>query len=199
MPSSFEGSSSVLSDRVYSSASDSERPVVSVFGAPGVPQTQDREGSGLVVLNVIEKGTNQIVIPQVKVLHGNRFGSRFGHAVALIDLDSDGWDDLVVGAPFEQLPGANVASQQDLEMHSVRSAPVFGCVYIFWNQRRHLPNVAAFDSNSVQVIWPPPSLSFKSGFGSSLTGLGDINHDGVDDNFAIDNNAKDDMRLMLTF
>ncbi|VDK35756.1 unnamed protein product [Taenia asiatica] len=184
MPSPFEGSSSVLSDRVYSSASDSERPIVSVFGAPGVPQTQDREGSGFVVLNVIEKGTNQIVIPQAKVLHGNRFGSRFGHAVALIDLDSDGWDDLVVGAPFEQLPGANVASQQDLEMHSVRSAPAFGCVYIFWNQRRHLPNIAAFDSNSVQVIWPPPSLSFKNGFGSSLTGLGDINHDGVDD-FAV--------------
>ncbi|KAL5112190.1 Integrin alpha ina-1 [Taenia crassiceps] len=181
---SLLGSSSVLSDRVYSSASDSERPIVSVFGAPGVPQTQDQEGSGFVVLNVIEKDTNQIIIPLAKVLHGKRFGSRFGHAVALVDLDSDGWDDLVVGAPFEQLSGANVAYHQDLDMHSVHGAPVFGCVYIFWNQRYRLPNIAAFDSNSVQVIWPPQSLSFKSGFGISLTSLGDINHDGVDD-FAV--------------
>ncbi|EUB65016.1 Integrin alpha ina-1 [Echinococcus granulosus] len=177
---SLLGSSSVLSDRVYSSASDSERPIVSVFGAPGVPQTWDREGSGFVVLNVIEKGPNQIVIPQVKVLHGNRFGSRFGHAVALIDLDCDGWDDLVVGAPFEQLPGTSVALQRDLDLHSVHSAPVFGCIYVFWNQRRHLPSTTAFDSTSVQVIWPPPSLSFKSGFGSSITSLGDIDHDGID-------------------
>lgn len=81
----------MLSDRVYGSASDSDRPIVSVFGAPGVPQTQDREGSGFVILNVIEKNTNQIVIPQAKVLYGSRFGSRFGHAVALIDLDGDGF------------------------------------------------------------------------------------------------------------
>lgn len=90
------------------------------------------------------------------------------------------WDDLVVGAPFEQLSGTNVASQQDVEMHSAHGAPVLGCIYIFWNQRRRLPNIAAFDSNSVQIIWPPSSLSFKSGFGSSLAGLGDIDHDGVD-------------------
>ncbi|CDS40254.1 integrin alpha ps [Echinococcus multilocularis] len=181
---SLLGSSSVLSDRVYSSASDSERPIVSVFGAPGVPQTQDREGSGFVVLHVIEKGPNQIVIPQVKILHGNRFGSRFGHAVALIDLDCDGWDDLVVGAPFEQLPGTSVALQRDFDLHGVHSAPVFGCIYVFWNQRRHLPSTTAFDSTSVQVIWPPPSLSFKSGFGSSITSLGDIDRDGIDD-FAV--------------
>ncbi|VDM33920.1 unnamed protein product [Hydatigera taeniaeformis] len=150
----------------------------------GVPQTENNEGSGFVTLNVIERSTNQIVIPQAKVLHGNRFGSRFGHALALIDLDSDGWDDLVVGAPFEQLPGVNAAPQQDLDIQSVHNAPVLGCIYVFWNQRRRLPSVTAFDFTSVQTIWPPTSLSSKSGFGSSITSLGDINHDGVDD-FAV--------------
>ena len=81
----------MISDRVYSSASDTKRPIVSVFGAPGVPQAQDKKGSGFVILNLIEENTNQVLIPPTQLLQGNHFGSRFGHSVALIDLNGDGY------------------------------------------------------------------------------------------------------------
>lgn len=81
----------MISDHVYNSASDNEKHIVSVFGAPGVPQTQNKGGSGFVVLNLIERNTNQILIPPTQLLQGRQFGSRFGHSVALIDLNGDGW------------------------------------------------------------------------------------------------------------
>lgn len=75
---------------MYSSAADANRPIVFVLGAPGVPQNKDKIGSGLVVLNIIEKNSNQIPMTQAQLLQGSRFGSRFGHAVALVDLNGDG-------------------------------------------------------------------------------------------------------------
>ncbi|VDL49730.1 unnamed protein product [Hymenolepis diminuta] len=182
---SLLGSSSIISDHVYSSASDTNKPIVSVFGAPGVPQTKDEKGSGFVILNVIEKNTNQIIIPQAQLLQGSRFGSRFGHAVALIDLNGDGWDDLLVGAPFEQQMDPSALQKLDTEGRSTLSgSAAFGSVYIFWNQHRRLPSITAFSDSDIQILKPPPILSLKSGFGSVITTLGDIDHDGIDD-FAI--------------
>ncbi|VDO13947.1 unnamed protein product [Rodentolepis nana] len=182
---SLLGSSSVISDRVYSSASDTIKPIVTVFGAPGVPQTKEKKGSGYVVLNVIEKKTNQIIIPHAQILQGSRFGSRFGHSVALIDLNGDGWDDLLVGAPFEQQLDPLALQKLGTEGRSTHSGSgAFGSVYIFWNQHRRLPSTSAFSNSEIQILKPPPTLSLKSGFGSAITALGDIDHDGVDD-FAI--------------
>lgn len=33
-------------------------------------------------------------------LEGHQFGARFGQAIAAVDIDGDGYDDLVVGAPL---------------------------------------------------------------------------------------------------
>ena len=87
---SLTGSSSSVSDRVYSSKSDSNRPIVSALGGPGVPQTKDLNGLGLVKLSVIDPKTQRSVIPESQHLKGTKFGSRFGHAVQFIDLDGDG-------------------------------------------------------------------------------------------------------------
>nr|CDS32853.2 integrin alpha ps [Hymenolepis microstoma] len=182
---SLLGSSSVISDRVYSSASDTIKPIVTVFGAPGVPQTKEKKGSGYVVLNVIDKNTDQIIIPHAQLLQGSRFGSRFGHAVALIDLNGDGWDDLLIGAPFEQHLDPNALQKLGTEGRGTLSgSAAFGSVYIFWNQHRRLPSTSAFSDSEIQILKPPSTLSLKSGFGSAITALGDIDHDGIDD-FAI--------------
>ncbi|KAM7541664.1 hypothetical protein Aperf_G00000027885 [Anoplocephala perfoliata] len=178
---SLLGSSSGTSDHVYSLATDTNRPIVFVFGAPGVPQNKDKVGSGFVVLNIIEKNSNQILMPQTQLLRGSRFGSRFGHAVALVDLNGDGWDDLLVGAPFEQQIDAHAVLNHAPEGRSVVSgSSAFGSVYIFWNQRRRLPSTLAYSNSDSQILKPPPTLSFKSGFGSAIIALGDIDHDGVD-------------------
>ena len=33
-------------------------------------------------------------------LHGFQYGEKFGHALCAVDINGDGYDDLVVGAPF---------------------------------------------------------------------------------------------------
>lgn len=87
-----------------------------------------------------------------------------------------------MGAPFEQQMDTLKHDPEDRSVHSGSSA--FGSVYIFWNQRRRLPSTLAFSNSNSQILKPPPTLSFKSGFGSAITALGDIDHDGVDGMFS---------------
>ena len=35
-----------------------------------------------------------------KTIEGFQYGEKFGHSICAIDIDGDGWEDLVVGAPF---------------------------------------------------------------------------------------------------
>ncbi|VDD75706.1 unnamed protein product [Mesocestoides corti] len=181
---SLMGSSSAISDSVYSPSADSKKTIVAVFGAPGVPQSGDKNGSGFVMLNVIEKASSQRLIMKSQLLHGSLFGSRFGHAVNFVDLNGDGWDDLLVGAPFERDQGENGILHQDIEGRGMHRIPSFGCVYVYWNQQQRLPSTGAFSDRNVQVIRAPTTLSPLSGFGSAITDLGDIDHDGIND-FAV--------------
>nr|VZI15741.1 unnamed protein product [Spirometra erinaceieuropaei] len=210
---SLLGSSTAVSDAVYAAKTDSNRLLVVVSGAPGVPISGARKdnsmGSGFVALNLIPRGGSQAVLPFTLRLEGRSFGSRFGHAVLLADMNGDGWDDLLVGAPFQRIRETkNTESRREAVEHEggsvLRSkglpsetetanaettfpeAP-FGCVYIFWNMKHRTPNLAAyppFSFDSVQLLEAPVELSPRSGFGAAITRLGDINHDGVDD-FAV--------------
>ncbi|NXN92748.1 ITA3 protein, partial [Rhinopomastus cyanomelas] len=90
-----------------------------------------------------------------RLLPGPQVGSYFGSAVALADLNNDGWQDLVVGAPY----------------YFQRKQEVGGAVYIYMNE--------------AGVFQPEPSLVLtgpsSSAFGFAVASAGDLNQDGFQD------------------
>ncbi|XP_074080346.1 integrin alpha-3 isoform X2 [Macrotis lagotis] len=93
-----------------------------------------------------------------QVLEGKQVGAYFGSAIALTDLNNDGWQDLLVGAPY----------------YFERKEEIGGAVYIFMNQGGAFPTLPS------QHLHGPTD----STFGFSVASLGDINQDGFQD-FAV--------------
>ncbi|KAH0501054.1 Integrin alpha-3 [Microtus ochrogaster] len=91
-----------------------------------------------------------------QVLEGTQVGAYFGSAIALADLNNDGWQDLLVGAPY----------------YFERKEEVGGAVYVFMNQA----GTSFPDQPSLLLNGPS-----RSGFGISIASIGDINQDGFQD------------------
>ncbi|MCJ8733738.1 hypothetical protein PDJAM_G00227020 [Pangasius djambal] len=90
------------------------------------------------------------------ILQGPGLASSFGYSLAVIDLNADGWDDLVVGAPQY--------SSTDME------AGPGGAVYVYINRR---------DGRDWHRLQPDILTGNKdSMFGLAVANIGDINHDG---------------------
>ncbi|XP_047212380.1 integrin alpha-3-like isoform X2 [Girardinichthys multiradiatus] len=122
-----------------------------VAGAPR-DNTMDARGSVMLVV----KRSDDLVIQQT--LRGQQVGSYFGNAVVAVDLNGDGWNDLLVGAPFyfSRHPGAG------------------GAVYVYMNGREK------FHSEASVVLTGP----LGSAFGMAVAAAGDLNQDGFQD-FAV--------------
>ncbi|XP_076460948.1 integrin alpha-8-like isoform X2 [Babylonia areolata] len=90
---------------------------------------------------------------------GEQIGAYFGAALAVTDLNKDGLDDIIVGAPF----------------HSDFSGMEFevGRVYIFYQTPSH-----EFGSEQQDIL---DGKKHRGRFGMALTRLGDINYDGHQD------------------
>ncbi|MCI4379629.1 hypothetical protein PGIGA_G00230420 [Pangasianodon gigas] len=96
------------------------------------------------------------------ILQGPGLASSFGYSLAVIDLNADGWDDLVVGAPQYSLT----------DMEAGRG----GAVYVYINRR---------DGRDWDRLQPDILTGNKdSMFGLAVANIGDINHDGYND-FAV--------------
>ncbi|KAM6904768.1 integrin alpha-3-like [Xenentodon cancila] len=120
----------------------------------GAPKDNKEDARGSVLLAVKQAG--RLVIQET--LRGQQMGSYFGNAVVTTDLNDDGWNDLLVGAPF----------------YFLRQREVGGAVYVYMNAG------GSFDPEPSVVLTGPAG----SAFGMSLTAAGDLNQDGFQD-FAV--------------
>ena len=84
------------------------------------------------------------------------YGSRFGQALAAVNIDGRGGDELVVGAP----------------LHSEKDDHDFGVVKVYQITFSKAKEVAELK---------PPQLTPGSRFGSAIENLGDIHNDGFED------------------
>ncbi|KAI3413533.1 hypothetical protein GPALN_011023 [Globodera pallida] len=97
------------------------------------------------------------------LLAGRQLGSGFGSVVEVLDLDADGFDDLLVGAPFEFQPNSD------------GTALAGGAVYVFYST-----GVRRQKGASAQVFRAPLILrgaGVHSQFGAALTRLGNVDND----------------------
>ncbi|CAL8335859.1 unnamed protein product [Merluccius merluccius] len=93
-------------------------------------------------------------------LTGEQMGSYFGYAVAVTDINSDGLDDLVVGAPMFMRRGPDGRLEE------------LGRLYVYLQRGPLL-----LEPSLPHLSGPGPF----SRFGSSLAPLGDLNQDGFND------------------
>uniref|UniRef100_A0A3B4FH95 Integrin subunit alpha 6 n=1 Tax=Pundamilia nyererei TaxID=303518 RepID=A0A3B4FH95_9CICH len=89
------------------------------------------------------------------ILHGPGLGSCFGYDVAVVDLNNDGWQDIVIGAPQFYMKGEDIG----------------GAVYVYIN------NAGVWEGNTpVRLIGTKDSM-----FGVAVENIGDINQDSYKD------------------
>ncbi|XP_072836166.2 integrin alpha-6 isoform X1 [Pogona vitticeps] len=126
----------------------SQEDVTFVSGAPRANH------SGAVVL-LKKDSVLQRSLSLVHVLEGEGLASSFGYDVAVVDLNSDGWQDIVVGAP----------------QYFDRDGEIGGAVYVYINQQGQWPRVKPIRLNGTT----------NSMFGIAVENIGDINQDGFPD------------------
>ncbi|XP_017061946.1 integrin alpha-PS3 isoform X2 [Drosophila ficusphila] len=94
-------------------------------------------------------------IHKYHVFRGEQFGEYFGYSVLAEDLNGDGRTDVIVSAP----------------QHALEDSHDNGAIYVFINN--------GFFNFDRQILRSP--LETKARFGTTLSRLGDINHDGYND------------------
>ena len=92
------------------------------------------------------------------------FGSRFGQAVAAVNIDGNNGDELVVGAP----------------LHSSQDKYDTGAVFVYESKLE----AGSWTLKMLKSFTPPNSLTKGCRFGSAVENLGDIHNDGYED-FAV--------------
>ncbi|XP_077413012.1 integrin alpha-6-like isoform X2 [Vanacampus margaritifer] len=113
--------------------------------------------SGAVVF--LKKGPNtRNILLQEYTLEGEGLASSFGYDLAVLDLNGDGWDDMVVGAP----------------QYFEKDGEIGGATYVFVNKDGKWDKVTP-----TRIDGPQDSM-----FGLAVENLGDINQDGYHD-FAV--------------
>uniref|UniRef100_A0A8C4P1D2 Integrin, alpha 6a n=1 Tax=Dicentrarchus labrax TaxID=13489 RepID=A0A8C4P1D2_DICLA len=110
--------------------------------------------SGAVVLLKKENDvSNRLLVEHI--LHGPGLASSFGYDVAVVDLNNDGWQDIVVGAP----------------QFYMKNRDIGGAVYVYINQAGRWERITPIRLNGTK----------DSMFGIAVENIGDINQDSYED------------------
>uniref|UniRef100_A0A8R1DJP9 Integrin_alpha2 domain-containing protein n=1 Tax=Caenorhabditis japonica TaxID=281687 RepID=A0A8R1DJP9_CAEJA len=133
------------------------KPITVVSGA-----TRYGEHGAVLFLPFIQNSDTKLTLNEDKfIINGTAMGSAFGYAIEVVDLNGDGFDDLIVGAPFEHRTGID--------------GNFGGIVYVYFSQ-----GVERQQHESHLVFHPPKVIKnpdFYSQFGLSITKLGNIDGD----------------------
>ncbi|KAI1721252.1 integrin alpha domain-containing protein [Ditylenchus destructor] len=95
------------------------------------------------------------------VIVGEQLGSGFGYALEVLDLNADGFDDLIVGAPFE--------------FHYEEDVEFGGAVYVFYSNGKSQPRGSNANVFRKPIILRVQGAHFQ--FGAALTKLGNLDND----------------------
>ncbi|XP_038607027.1 integrin alpha-6 isoform X2 [Tachyglossus aculeatus] len=125
----------------------SKDEITFVSGAP-----RANHSGAVVLLKRVPKSTH--LIPE-HLFEGEGLASSFGYDVAVVDLNKDGWQDIVIGAP----------------QYFDKEGKVGGAVYVYINQKGKWTNVKPIRLNGTK----------DSMFGIAVENIGDINQDGYPD------------------
>lgn len=115
----------------------------------GAPRSN---GTGQVVF--FAKKRNDVTFEVQLILNGEKFASSFGYSLTSIDINSDGYVDLVVGAPFYFDKGKG------------------GAIYIYMNSAEGISE----NTEPIKITGKP-----ESRYGFAVENAGDLNQDGFPD------------------
>lgn len=132
---------------------DSGKGIVSKDDITFVSGAPRANHSGAVVL--LKRDMKSAHLLPEYIFDGEGLASSFGYDVAVVDLNADGWQDIVIGAP----------------QYFDRDGEVGGAVYVYINQQGKWSNVKPIRLNGTK----------DSMFGISVKNIGDINQDGYPD------------------
>ncbi|XP_077010262.1 integrin alpha-6 isoform X3 [Tamandua tetradactyla] len=132
---------------------DSGKGIVSKDDITFVSGAPRANHSGAVVL--LKRDLKSAHLLPEYIFDGEGLASSFGYDVAVVDLNKDGWQDIVIGAP----------------QYFDRDGEVGGAVYVYINQQGRWKNVKPIRLNGTK----------DSMFGIAVKNIGDINQDGFPD------------------
>lgn len=132
---------------------DSGKGIVSKDDITFVSGAPRANHSGAVVLLKRDMKSAHLLLEYI--FDGEGLASSFGYDVAVVDLNADGWQDIVIGAP----------------QYFDRDGEVGGAVYVYINQQGRWSNVKPIRLNGTK----------DSMFGIAVKNIGDINQDGYPD------------------
>ncbi|XP_056110348.1 integrin alpha-6b isoform X1 [Rhinichthys klamathensis goyatoka] len=110
--------------------------------------------SGAVVLLKKEEGKSSLLTAEY-ILEGTGLASSFGYDLAVLDINGDGWQDIVVGAP----------------QYFIKDGDIGGAIYVYLNKE------GAWDKITPKRI----EGAANSMFGLAVESMGDVNLDGYHD------------------